>query len=95
MLYLKVFGVWLKCFCGILFQEPYSKVWDIKLNELMDKNLFIKAGDHTVTIGEYKIWISNKWYSYAHPWGCGKPAVRPSIKTMIRFSEYVEKKSFE
>lgn len=97
MIYLKILHVWLICFGGLLFQQPYSEGWDKKLNQMMDENKTVEYGYLTVCIDGIEVWVSNRWYSYAHPHGSKNklPAVRPSIKTMIRFSKYIDNKAFK
>jgi len=97
MIYLKIVYIWIfHCFCGLLFQQKYSKFWDNKLNKLMDDYTPIKAdGPYTVKIGEITVWTANEWYSSCYPYCSGLPTVRPSIKTMIRFYEYVEQNAFK
>jgi hypothetical protein len=95
MIYFEMFKVWLSVLGGILFQESYSAGWDKKLNELMDAGVEVDMSYHTVILGGIEIWTSNRWYSYAHAYGKEFPRARPSIKTMIRFSKYVDEKVYK
>ena len=96
MVYVKVFFIWLSNFCGLLFQQPYSKAWDEKLNKLLDNPKDIKIeGKCTVRFGDITVWVGNKYYSYGHPYSCRRPEVRPSIKTMIRLSKVLDEAYFK
>lgn len=96
MIYIKVVLVWFSMLGGFLFQQAYSKVWNYKLKQLMEHDVEVKVcGEYSVLIGGIRVWTANKYYSFAHAYGENLPSRRPSIKTMILFNEYVEKKLFE
>ena len=95
MIYVRVVVVWLSCLCGLLFQQKYSKAWDKKLNDLLDNHEIEREGRYCVEIGGFILWVSNRYYAYGHPYGMGVPEVRPSIKTMIRLSDEIEKSLFK
>lgn len=95
MLYFEMFKVWVSVLGGSLFQESYSEGWDKKLNELMDQDVEVRTSYHTVILDGIEIWTSNRWYSYAHAYGKKFPKARPSIKTMIRFSKYIDQKIYK
>lgn len=101
MFYIRWFGVWVSVHGGLLFQKSYSRAWDKTLENLIDTKTPVKFNPHTVEIGDYEVWISNRWYSYATPY-CGAfsvskrvPECRPSIKVMIKFSDYIESQAFK
>lgn len=96
MFYIRWFGVFTSVLFGFLFQKPYSKAWDKKLRELLDNEAEItNVSDHSLKIGKYEVWTSNRWYAYATPYRAGTPERRPSISTMILFSDYVDRKCFK
>ena len=81
-----------------LYQMDYNKQWDLKLNELLDniKSLEdVTLENHTVLIGSYEIWISNKYYSYGYARSIGDRFVpeylefRPKFSTMKRLDKLV------
>lgn len=95
MFYIRWFGVFAGVLFGACFQKPYSKAWDKKLRELIESDAEITdIRDHSLKIGGYQVWTSNRWYSYATPYGASIPERRPSISTMILFNDYVERKCF-
>ncbi|MNQ49180.1 hypothetical protein D3C85_630810 [compost metagenome] len=95
MIYFRVLIVWLSCMCGFLFNSRYSKEWDRKLNQLLDEFEIKPAGSYCVDIGGYVVWTANRYYAYATPYAGGFPDRRPSIKTMIRLNDMVEKSLFK
>ena len=96
MIYIKVAAVWLSCWGGLLFQKPYSRAWDEKLNQLLDNPEDIKIlCALTINFGDITVWVGNKYYSYGHPYNCRRPEVRPSIKTMIRLSKVLDEAYFK
>lgn len=95
MIYLRMFKVWLSVWGGILFQKQYSKGWDEKLNELLDEYEIEPDGGHAVKIGDVVVWISNRWYSYGHAYRSRIPERRPSIRTMIRLNDEIDRQLFK
>lgn len=95
MIYLRMFKVWLSVWGGVLFGEQYSKGWDIKLNQLLDEYPIEPHGKHCVKIDSVVVWTSNQWYSYGHPYGSKYPQRRPSIKTMIRLNDEIDRQLFK
>jgi hypothetical protein len=96
VIYLKIVGVWFTTFFGFLFQQKYSKGWNSKLVQLLDSDAQITSdGLHCVFVGDVRVWTSNKWYAYAHPYKTNMHEVRPSIKTMIRLSQAIDKAIFK
>tara|TARA_R110000744_G_C19371770_1_gene563239 strand:+ start:76995 stop:77297 length:303 start_codon:yes stop_codon:yes gene_type:complete len=97
MIYIKVFLVWISNIFGFGFQQDYSKGWNKKVIDMLESGCKVTNIDgHTVTFENgVTIWISNKYYSYAHPYHCNLPKVRPSIKTMIRLNEYIKESAFK
>lgn len=83
-------------FLVFFFKRSIQKLGIKKLNSLLDVGAEIKpSSSHSVTIGGIRVWTGNKWYSYAHPYGQELPECHPSIKTMIRFNEAVDKEIFK
>lgn len=64
-----------------LQNHTYSKAWDRKLNELLDKYDFTNIGSYTAMLGDTAIWISNHPYASFTPYGRD---VRPRRKTILR-----------
>lgn len=73
---------------------PYSKEWDKRLNELLDKNSFTEIGEHTAMLGSVPIWTSNYPYAFAHPYTKAKPML-PSRATVFRAYEQLLMDSLE
>lgn len=100
MIYLRIFGVWLSVCGGLLFGCRYSKWWDRKLNQLLNTCEAPTCIDEdTVRVGGIEIWIGNRWYAYAYPhdplFASRYERVRPSIRTMIRLHDAIERAVFE
>lgn len=72
-----------------LMNYNYSKVWDEKLNELLEKNNFTDIGEYDATIWEYKVWISNHPYA---SFRCNN--VRPSRRTIMKARVKLEESIF-
>lgn len=76
------------------YQKPFSSEWDSRLNEIIDSGSIVEAGEHTVIyqMGSdvIEVWISNRWYSFAHVYLVNGKFVskefqnRPRLNTMIR-----------
>jgi hypothetical protein len=95
MIYLQILWIRISLMGGLLFGNPYSKAWDKKLNELLDEYPIKFTSPHYVTLGDVNVWISNRWYTYAHPYASKLPERRPSIRTMIRLNAEIEKQLFK
>lgn len=89
---------------GSLSQLKYGKAWDTKLNEILDgaNEDEIVLTQHTLQIGNFEIWIGNKYYSYGNLDSVLHPGTtrfmssniveeRPSLKTMYRLSQLEDK----
>jgi hypothetical protein len=73
--------------------------WDTKLNSLLDNFSDTAALDsrcgYTLVIGEFEVWIKNRWYSYGTAyWVKDQPIkrdqqFRPKFKTMLRLHKLV------
>ena len=67
--------------------HPYNKQWDIKLNELLDKENNVRViNEFWADVGGTKVWISN------YPYGYGDPElldIRPSRATIERLQDAV------
>lgn len=73
--------------------EPYSRQWDIKLNEMLDKENSVRVvSEFWVDVGGIKVWIGNYPYGYGNPELIG---VRPSRATIERLREAVIKSVIE
>lgn len=56
-----------------LMNDNYNHNWDKKLNSLLNSKDFTNIDKHTVTIGEYTVWISN------YPYACFKCIGGPDV----------------
>src|SRR5690625_4096875 len=70
-----------------VMSHPYSREWDIKLNELLDKENNVRViNECWADVGGMKVWICS------YPYGFGTPKqleVRPSRATIERLQEEV------
>lgn len=87
----------MKTFLRILFTPrcwvrnyPTSKVWDKKLNELLDKYPIAVLNAYVVRLGEAHIWISNYPYAYGYLHVGGMPEYLPSRKTVFRLYDTIK-----
>lgn len=73
--------------------DPYSSLWDKKLNQLMRENKFIRDNDYHSKIGGCTVWIENHPYA---SFTCdllpeGRPSRRTILKAMDRLQQdYLE-----
>lgn len=72
-----------------LMNERYSKLWDDKLNNLMDEYEFkIESQGYIATLGTHRIWICNYPYScfelLKDDSYCSGFGLRPSRLTILR-----------
>lgn len=68
-----------------MMNDPYSKLWDIKLNYLMENNKFKSIDHYTAFLGNNCIWISNHPYASFELYNrLYKLEVRPSRITILR-----------
>lgn len=84
-------------FC--LYQEGFNKEWDCKLNSILDEGELLGLRTHTINYkyqgNNYEIWISNRWYSYAHlhyfndKYTGRNVQFRPSFRTMVKLHKAV------
>jgi hypothetical protein len=79
----------MKTFLRILFTpscwlqlNPYSAVWDARLNELMKTHKFERNSECTAKIGNITVWIEN--HPYASFTADHGPRVRPSRRTILK-----------
>lgn len=77
-----------------MYQLKYNKEWDEALNILLDKHSkHAVLETHTITLGEYEVWVSNKWYCYGNLHRAKGLFIdsnyRPSIFTMQRLDRLV------
>lgn len=76
------------------YQEQFYAPWDNLLCRLLDEGKIVGINPHTVSFSFegrlYGVWISNRWYSYAHLYALNEKPVareiqfRPRFKTMRR-----------
>lgn len=61
-------------------------VWDMKLNQLLDKYDFTDITEHTVTLGSTRVWIKNHPYASFSPYSpaAGTVSVLPTRETAFR-----------
>ena len=72
-----------------VMEHPYSKHWDIKLNEMLDKENNVKiVSDFTARVGGMDVWIGNYPYAYGNPKTLD---IRPSRATIERLHKAVIK----
>lgn len=81
------------------YEYPYSKDWDETLNKLMTKGEITELTERTITFfvgcDSYKVWISNRHYSFGHIWAINDINVRselyrrPSFKNIRALSALV------
>ena len=58
----------------LLYQHPYSKKWDILLNELLDAlekgKASVEMHHHCLRFSfekeAYDVWVANRWYAYGN-----------------------------
>lgn len=69
-----------------IMNEPYSLLWDMRLNKLLDECKFERRywGDgelriHAVILGKTELWVSNYPYSCFMPVGANYRASRRTI----------------
>lgn len=84
------------------YQRPFNKEWDILLNKILDNDAELNVGKHTAEYEfegiVYSVWISNRWYAYAHLNEFNGNRVesrlefRPKFKTMLRLYELTNQK---
>lgn len=68
-----------------LMNNPYSKKWDDRLNELLDNHEFTNVGRYTANLGPQSIWIANYPYDCFSPYALyTKAEFRPSRLTIYR-----------
>lgn len=79
------------------YQMKYNKEWDTKLNQLLDDYSHTAIlYQHIIKLGDWEVWIANKWYSYGNAYvNSGKSVnkslqFRPSIFTMRRLDRLVD-----
>lgn len=85
--YLKI---WCNTWFGIHFQEKYCKIWDEKLNQLIDQIQIGGDVEYTrywVTLNGVMVWWSNEYYSFGHIYMANIVSRRPKISTMIRLAK--------
>ena len=78
-----------------LMSDKYSKEWDRKLLELMDKYEFTQREKHTAKLGNNLIWISSYPHACFHLYNLfgSELKARPSRKTILRAKEKLEKET--
>ena len=70
-----------------VMEHPYSRQWDIKLNEMLDKENNIKVvNGFWARVGGVDVWIGNYPYAYGNP---ELIDVRPSRATIERLQDAV------
>ena len=84
-----------------MYQHPFSKEWDKTLNKLLDKGECLLIEEHAAAFlldGDvYRVWIENRWYSYANLHQINEQyvsivtCVRPRFRTMRRLHRFVSK----
>ena len=70
-----------------LYQHPYSKEWDILLNELLDSlengKCSAEVRTHCLQFKfekeAYDVWVANRWYAYGNLYAEQKGNVRLSL----------------
>jgi len=63
----------------------YSRVWDMKLQKLLDNHKFVpvRGGSHINKLGEQEVWTANHPYASMRPYSPDIP-IRPSRITMLK-----------
>lgn len=73
-----------------LSQYPVCKVWDEKLNYMMDNGFDVKRVDgYTVIIGDYEIWVTNFPFAYGKDWTV-RGDFLPKRRTRERLAKYIQ-----
>ncbi|EBZ9516527.1 TPA: hypothetical protein ACXZT8_000287 [Salmonella enterica] len=72
-----------------LYLCPFSKSWDEKLSQLLDKGTVLYVTDYTIVIltatEVVEIWIGNQWYSFGHLYRIDSKYVPETIQSRPRF----------
>lgn len=76
-----------------IMNEKYSKVWDKKLNELMDKGVFAYKNRFEAKLCGHTIWVEN------YPYSCFVPPhdskFRASRLTILRARRKLQRECFQ
>ena len=74
-------------------EYPYSRQWDDKLNEMLDKENNVRViNEFRADVGGIKVWIGNYPYAYGNP---ELVDIRPSRATIERLHKAVIKSVLE
>ena len=82
-------------FFGLVYKCKYSKHWDIKLNQLIDKHwqtACLDSGHYCVQLGDVQVWIANAYCAFGDMYKGGHKVFqnkRPSVRTMFRLTRLV------
>lgn len=72
-----------------MYQRPFSRDWDSRLDDAITHGEVIRAGEHTLEIihGDnlLSVWVSNRWYSFGHLWYANGKPVNGDIQFRLRF----------
>lgn len=85
-----------------MYNYPLSKQWDTRLDTLLETGTLVELRDHVIELKNdkgdvYSVWVSNKFYAYGHLYRKNGEYVseqarrRPSYKTQVKLSNYVDK----
>lgn len=88
-----------------MYQKPFSRDWDKRLNEVIEHGKVVRAGEHTIEIQHngivMSIWTSNRWYSFGNLHYINGKYVpeelqfRPRFKTMEKLWELYQRERSE
>ena len=76
-----------------LQNRPTCKIWDKKLNDLMDNAKEVKVRDHTCHIDGVGVWISNHPYASGSLYPSGY--FLPKKRTREKLLRFVEKSLYD
>ncbi|EIC0165826.1 hypothetical protein K9325_004731 [Salmonella enterica subsp. enterica serovar Kinondoni] len=72
-----------------LYLRPFSKSWDEKLSQILDKGTVLYVTDSTITIltaiEVVEIWIGNQWYAFGYLYRIDSKYVPEAIQSRPRF----------
>lgn len=87
---LKLYLEWgITTFFGTLMEKKFCKMWDSKLNQLMNKYEGVLCHtDCTITFNKTEVWVGNRFYAYGHLNASFSDykEFRPKVSTMLRLA---------
>jgi len=89
----------IQTFFGLFYHYPYCPLWDAKVSELLDSEAveaelsghILYLSGHQVVVGGQLSYYGHLENGYSQVYGGKLPERRPSIKTMRRLYQLVEK----